>query len=126
MGGRVEVVRRVLASLLVVVLLASCTSYRRALKVDDLPGALREGDRLSITLKDGQTAELTVAGVTGDAIRGRGGETVAFADIETIQVTEVDTREITRKGLLAVGIVLVVSFWVGFLLLTQIEQVGVP
>jgi hypothetical protein len=126
MNARVEVMPRVLASVLVVALLASCTSYRRALKVDDLPGALREGDRLSITLKDGQTAELTVAGVTGDAIRGRGGETVAIADIETIQVTEVDTREITRKGLLAVGIVLVVSFWVGFLLLTQIEQVGVP
>jgi hypothetical protein len=112
MRSRLGSARRLLGGGLVVVLLASCTTYR-PLKVDELPGGVREGDRLSMTLKDGKTTQLTVAGVTGDLIRGQGGETVSVADIETIHVAEVDTREIARKGLIGTGTALLVLFWAG-------------
>jgi hypothetical protein len=124
LGGGVA--SRLLSAALVAVLLASCTAYR-PVRVDDLPGGLRDGDQVWITLKNGKAAALTVAALTDDAIRGRGGETVSFADIEAIDVATLDTKETIGKAGTALAVALGYLVLIGWVVFAQAgAQVKVP
>ncbi|HSE94265.1 MAG TPA: hypothetical protein VLD61_00145 [Methylomirabilota bacterium] len=106
MGSRVGQASRLMSTILVAALLASCTAYQ-PVKVAELPGGLRDGDQVWITLKNGKAASLTVVGLTDDAIRGSGGETISLGDVDTIQVARLDTVATLRTGLIGAGLIVI-------------------
>jgi hypothetical protein len=126
MASRVGGARQLLSTILVAAVLASCTAFR-PVKVAELPGGLRDGDRVWLTLKDGKAADLTVIGLTGDAIRGSGGETVPFSDIDTIQVARLDTKETLGRTVMGLIVAFACLALIGWVVFAQAgASVGVP
>lgn len=103
---------RLVSTVLAAVLLASCTAYR-PLRPESLPGSLREGDRVWITMKDGTAATFTVVALSPDAIRGDSGRIVPLEAIEVIEVAPPQITETMRTSVallaVGVGVVLVVA-----------------
>ncbi|HSE94264.1 MAG TPA: hypothetical protein VLD61_00140 [Methylomirabilota bacterium] len=103
--------QRLLAILLVAALLASCTTSVQRVRLDDLPGGVRAGDRVRVTRTDGTAATFKVVAVTGDALRGSGGEIVPLHDMQGIEVM---THEVAQSTLKTVATVLAAAAFLGF------------
>jgi hypothetical protein len=91
---------RLVATGLVLVLLASCTASFRPVRVDALPGGLREGDHVWVTRKDGTAVTFTVEAVTDDALSGSGGEIVRLSDIDRIEVVTVASSKAAMQAMM--------------------------
>ena len=113
-GGPLVVARRLVASLLVAALLASCTTSVRRVRLDDLPGGIRAGDRVRVTRTDGSAATFDVTAVSGDTLRGSRGEIVALSELQGVEVV---TQEVASSTLKTAGVVLAVAAFVGLLAL---------
>jgi hypothetical protein len=103
--------RRLLAILLVAALLVSCTTSFQRVRLDELSQGVRAGDRVRVTRTDGTTATFKITAITGDTLRGSGGDIVPLHDVQGVEVM---THEVDQSTLKTVAVVLAAAVFLGF------------